>query len=165
MKADHGGFELAHQLQTFFAERCAAKARANRLRVYAVGLIKRRELLAPRRFFFKLFGGWGVAEKVDVHGQEHAPLNGLCICLRLFRCDGVFKGAEFVLQLLSCEHGRRHTAQAACQENGCSQPVVLRSGHGRLNQSDAVLVKKRCVHVAIIHWLEAHHMRRRDEGV
>ena len=127
-----------------------------------MGQIQRRELQAPSRFYFVLRGRWGVAEKIDVDGQELAPL--IRLCFFLYRGDCIFKGVELALQLLSCEHGRRNTAHAASEEDGCSQAVVLRTRHGRLNQSDAVLVKKRCVHVAIIHWLEAHQMRRCCKG-
>ena len=92
-----------------------------------------------------------MAEEIDVDWQEAAPVRGVGVCRY-----GHLKGRQFGVQLLSTQHGCRNAAQTACLENGSSQHVVLRSGHGRLDQSDLLSFKKRGVHDAIIPSLEAH---------
>jgi hypothetical protein len=52
------------------------------------------------------------------------------------------KGQQFVLQLFCIEHGGRNAAQATGFEDGRRQLVVLRSGHGGLNQPKTVRVEK-----------------------
>ncbi len=74
--------------------------------------------------------------------------------------QGILKCNQLVLQLLGCEHGRRNAAQTACLKDSDSQPMILRASHGRLNQPNAMFVKKRCVHDFIIHWPVAHTVRR-----
>jgi hypothetical protein len=66
------------------------------------------------------------------------------------------KGRQFFVQLLGIQHGGRKTAEAASFKNGRSQQVVLRSGHGRLDQSDGVGFKKRRLHGSIIPFAKAH---------
>jgi hypothetical protein len=60
------------------------------------------------------------------------------------------------VQLIGIQHGCRKTAEATSFKNGRSQQVVLRSGHGRLDQSDGVGFKKRRLHGSIIPFAKAH---------
>jgi hypothetical protein len=92
-----------------------------------------------------------VAKEIDVDRQEVSPCRGVDVC-----SDGHLKGRQFFVQLLGIQHGGWHAAQPASFKNGRSQQVVLRSGHGRLDQTNGVGFKKRRVHGSIIPFAKAH---------
>ena len=137
VKADHGGFDCDHELQTVLAEGCPARASAYGRRVNPMGLVQRGEFQAPSSFFFRLSGGRCMAEKIKVHGQLPAPVSLLGVC-----SDDLLIGTELMLQLHCVEHGSRNAAQAASLEHGSGQAMVLRTCHRSLNESQFVKVKK-----------------------